>query len=661
MPIRETFWNIPHWAEIGQYALAVLTVLIFCFGVIRQFRRWRMATPERRTDQWGKRLKLVAAHALAQLRTAEDRYAGVMHLSIFWGMAALLLGTILATVDWDVTHLFFGFQFLTDGIYVFYELVLDILGLFVILGLGMAIYRRYVLKPARLSGAPLPRARWDDAYVLIMLALVAITGYLVEGLRIAVVQPAWAAWSPVGRALAAGFMALGDPTNRGLHVALWIAHGLVAFTFIGSIPFSKMFHVLTAPMNIFFSSLKPAGELAPARAASGPGVKAWKEFTWKQVLDFHACVRCGRCQDQCPAYASGMALSPRDLMIRLRAHVWERGNGRALVGDVISVEDVWSCTTCRACVQACPVFADQLSSIVDLRRHLVNEGRMDTRLQEALANLGRYGNSFGQSERGRAKWTQGLPEKIKDARKEPSEVLWFLGDYASYNAGLTEITRQTAEVFRAAGLDIGILYEAERNSGNDARRVGEEGLFEMLREKNRAVLEKVGSRTIVTTDPHTYNTLKNEYGMGNGSGPAVLHSTELVDQLLTSGRLRLTKRLGYRVTYHDPCYLGRYNGVYEAPRRILAAAGCEVVEMPRSRERAFCCGAGGGRIWMEEGAMRERPSESRIREAVSLGGVQVLAVACPKDVTMYRDALKTTSQEGRIVVKDVMELVREAM
>ncbi len=241
------------------------------------------------------------------------------------------------------------------------------------------------------------------------------------------------------------------------------------------------------------------------------------------------------------------------------------------------------------------------------------------------------------------------------------EYLWFVGDYASYSASLAEVARKTAEVFQRAGLDFGILYEAERNAGNDARRVGEEGLFEMLREKNEAVLSKCQFKVLVTTDPHSYNALKHEYPALSQGGRAVLHYTELLDRLLTSGQLRLSRSLGYRVTYHDPCYLGRYNGIYDAPRRILRAAGCTLREMPRSRERAFCCGAGGGRIWMDEGPVKERPSESRIHEAVALDGVQVFVVACPKDLTMYQDALKTTGHEGRLVVKDLIDLVHEAL
>lgn len=661
MPIRETFWNIPHWAEIGQYILGALTILVFVFGVLRRIRRWRLGKAERRSDQIGRRLWLVLTQAIGQFRTAQEPFPGIMHLAIFWGMAALLMGTILATVDWDVTHLFFNFQFLTDGIYVVYELVLDILGLLVLLGLGMAIYRRYILRPERLRDTPARPIPWDDAYVLILLALVAISGYLVEGLRLAVVQPTWAAWSPVGNALAWVFRSLGDPTNRALHLTIWIFHGLVAFAFIGSIPFTKLFHIVAAPVNIFYASLRPAGELAPARSAGEPGVKSAADFTWKQRLEFEACIRCGRCQDSCPAHASGTSLSPRDLMIKLATHIGERGNGRALHGEVVHSEELWACTSCRACVQVCPVFIDQLAAIVDMRRHLVLEGTMDSRLQDALANLGRYGNSFGQSDRARAKWTQSLPTKIKDARREPVEYLWFLGDYASYNAALAEITRQTAEVFQAAGLDFGILYESERNAGNDARRVGEEGLFEMLRDKNSAVLAKCSFQAIVTTDPHSYNTLKHEYDPAVLQGKPVLHYSELLDQLLASGRLRLSKKLEHKVTYHDPCYLGRYNGVYAAPRRVIAATGCQLLEMPRHRDNALCCGAGGGRIWMDEGQVKERPSEMRIREAAGLGGARIFVVACPKDVTMYQDALKTTGHEDRLAVKDLIELVAEAL
>jgi Fe-S oxidoreductase len=296
-----------------------------------------------------------------------------------------------------------------------------------------------------------------------------------------------------------------------------------------------------------------------------------------------------------------------------------------------------------------------------MRRYLVSEGRVNSLLQDSLSNLSRYGNAFGQSERARARWASTLPAKIKDARREPVEYLWFIGDTAAYNPALADITRATAEVFSKVGIDFGILYDAERNAGNDVRRVGEEGLYEYLVEKNASAISKCDFKTIVTTDPHSYNTLKNEYSKEAICGAPVLHYTELLDQLVVTGQLKFTHPLNRKVTYHDPCYLGRYNGVYDPPRRLLKAMGCELVEMPRNREHAYCCSAGGGRIWMEEGEIKERPSENRMKEAAHLAGVSTFVVACPKDVVMYQDAVKTTSLEDRLVVKDLIELVKEAL
>jgi Fe-S oxidoreductase/nitrate reductase gamma subunit len=661
MPVRETFWNIPHWAEIGQYVLGLLSVAIFGLGAVLKVMRWRKGRPEKRTDQKAKRLWSVLKHAIGQWRTTEELYPGIMHLAITFGMLALFIGTALATIDWDVTYLFFDYHFMSGGFYIFTELVLDILGLLLMVGLAMGIYRRYFIKPDGLEKYPIPSLNREDIFITVMLVLVVITGYLVEGLRIAVIQPDWRVWSPVGNAVASIFLSAGDPTNRGLHIALWVSHALVAFVTIISIPHTKLFHIFVAPFNIFFRSFKPAGTLNSSEDISASGVKEWEDFTWKQIMDFEACTRCGRCQDNCPAFASGLSLSPRDIMIKLKGHVSNGKNGKALHGDVITKGELWACTTCLACVQVCPVFNEIVSSIVDMRRFLVIEGEVDSELQTALSNLGRYGNSFGKSPRARARWSKPLEPKLKDARKEEVEYLWFVGDYASYSPTLTDVSQMTVEVFRKAGLDFGILYEGEQNAGNDVRRVGEEGLYEMLVEKNLKTLTRAKYKTLVTTDPHSYNVLKNEYPEGVNGDREILHYTELLDQLISSGQIEFSKTLGYKVTYHDPCYLGRVNGIYDAPRRVIEATGCEIVEMPRTRDRALCCGAGGGRIWMEEGEVKERPSEARIREAVELDGVTAMVVACPKDITMYQDAIKTTGYEDRMVVKDIIELVYEAL
>jgi Fe-S oxidoreductase len=439
------------------------------------------------------------------------------------------------------------------------------------------------------------------------------------------------------------------------------------------LPVGTLLHTLTGPMNAFFSKIdQPRGELKPIpENDSGEQLYAstLRNLSWKQLLDGDACTECGRCQDACPAHAAGTPLNPKEFMLSIRGAFLEdgptllKGNGKepALVGERILPEVLWSCTTCGACVYECPVLIEHIDAIVDMRRHLVIEGEVDSELQDALSNLGRYGNSFGQSERMRAKWSKPIEPKIKDARREKVEFLWFVGDYASYSPTLTGITRLTAEVLKATEVDFGIMYDSERNSGNDVRRAGEEGLFEMLAEKNMMALAKSKFESLVTTDPHTYNSLKNEYDFNGDERPEILHYAELLDRLITSGRIQFKKQLGYKVTYHDPCYLGRYNGIYDAPRRVLEATGCQVIEMPRNRDCALCCGAGGGRIWMAEGEMQERPSESRIREAVALEGVTDFVVACPKDVTMYQDAVKTTGQEERIRVKDLIELVAEAL
>jgi Fe-S oxidoreductase/nitrate reductase gamma subunit len=662
MPIRETFWNIPHWAEITQYILGFLTIVILGYGVFRHVRRWLKGKPERRFDHLGTRIWSVIVQAVGQKRTLQDLFPGIMHFTVFWGMIALLIGTALATIDWDITHLFFGFQFLTGSVYIIYELVLDILSLFLIFGLGMAIYRRYFVRPDRLANMPGEGLKWDDLYVLTMLVLIAITGYLVEGLRIAVTQPDWAAWSPVGNAIAGAFTSLGDPSNEALHFGLWSFHILIAFGALASIPFTKFWHLLSAPTNIFFKSLEPAGKMHPPASADEPGAKEWTDFTWKQLLDFDSCTRCGRCQDVCPAYTSGFSLSPRDVIIKMGSHIWEPSNGRSMHGDVITQDELWACTSCVACVSKCPVFIDQLATIIDMRRHLVLEGEIDPQLQDALANLGRYGNSFGKSDRMRAKWTKPIQPKIKDARREEVHYLWFVGDYASYHASMIDKTVLLANLFQSLEIDFGLLYDAERNSGNDVRRVGEEGLFDMLAEQNLVALSKTTFKTIVTTDPHSYNTLKNEYSENGNDHYDVLHYSQLFDQLISSGRMKISKKLGYTVTYHDPCYLGRYNGEYDAPRNVMQALGCELVEMPRNRENTFCCGAGGGRIWMEDPPeVKERPAELRVKEAAALPGVSILVVSCPKDYVMFQDAVKTAGIEDQLVVKDLTDLLIEAV
>ena len=328
--------------------------------------------------------------------------------------------------------------------------------------------------------------------------------------------------------------------------------------------------------------------------------------------------------------------------------------------DGVRVETVWSCMQCNACVEICPVGIEQAPIINQLRRRLLEEGEVDSNLQSVLQVIHKSGNSFGENRRRRGRWTQELDFEVKDARKEPVDVLWFVGDYASFDPRSQQVSRALARLLHAAEVDFGILFDGERNSGNDVRRVGEEGLFESLAEQNIATLSACDFQRIVTSDPHSLNTLRNEYPELGGSWP-VMHHTTLLLELIESRRLDLQGRLNYRVTYHDPCHLGRFNGEYDGPRRILELLGCTLVEMPRNRDNSFCCGAGGGRIWIPDTPGQERPSENRIREAVSLPDVELFVVSCPKDVTMYEDAIKTSGNAARIQLRELTELIAEAL
>ena len=631
----------------------------------------RRGQPSGPFKHWGERIKGVIVFVGGQLRLFRFLIPGTAHFFIFWGFMILSLTILQAIVEGLVAFANPSFVLPLIGRFGPLALLQDLFAVFVAVAVIYGLTLRLIVDPERYKGSH----KSQGVVVLLFIFTIMLSLLVMNGVNANLGEDPLSAWRPISGLVGQLLAGLPEATQNVVGEAAYWIHLAVVLVFLTELPGGKHYHVVTSIPAVLLRNLEPPGRLPPAPDIGGDiGVGKVENFRWRQMLDFYTCTECGRCQEVCPAYASGLSMSPKLLMMNLRDNLMERGaalraspngNGvlsRSLVGDVIPEQMVWACATCYACDQECPLFIEHVAPVVDMRRSLVMEGRMDEMLQDALANLARYGNSFGQSERARAKWTRSIEPAIKDVRKEPVEYLWFLGDYASYSPTVSEATRMTAEVFRQAGLDFGILYDAESNAGNDVRRVGEEGLFEMLAEKNTAALAKSTYETIVTTDPHSYNTLKNEYSAFNGSGQhPVLHYAELLDRLISTGQLKFSKKLGYKVTYHDPCYLGRYNGVYDAPRRVIEATGCELVEMPRHRDRAVCCGAGGGRIWMDEGEVTERPSEGRIREAVGLEGVDTFVVACPKDLTMYQDAVKTTGQEERLAVRDLIELVHEAL
>jgi Fe-S oxidoreductase/nitrate reductase gamma subunit len=664
LPQKPEFWGVESWGPYFVYTLLALASIIMLVRFYLQIRVWwQVGRAERRWNKPFLRLWRTIRYAIFQTKVLGQVYPGIMHVAIAWSFFVFFLGTALGTINGHF------FRFLVGTPYLIYKLGLDAFALVFFVGAVMAGYRRFVKKPERLTQAP------KFTWTLILLAFIVLNGLVVESVRLAIQKPAWAMWSPVGWAIAQIWIATIPSTAAltTLFTVVYVIHPLFVSLLFVVLPSTPLIHILTAPMNVFFSKLDtPVGQLLPV-AEKEKGVPIYSrsltDMTWSQLLNSDTCTECGRCQDVCPAYAAGTPLSPKQLILGVRDALRrdgamikaKKGEAPLLTGEGITQEVLWSCTACGACVRECPVLIEHVDAIVDMRRYLVSEGRMDSMLQDALANLGRYGNSFGQSARTRAKWAKDFEQPILDARKEPVEYLWFVGDYASFSPALTEITAMTAKVFQKAGMSFGILYEGEFNAGNDARRVGEEGLFEFLVEKNQAAFGKSDFKTFFTTDPHSYNTLKHEYPKEAIGDRQVLHYSEILDQMITSGKLKLSRKLGYKVTYHDPCYLGRYNEIYDAPRRVIEATGCEIVEMPRCRANSLCCGAGGGRIWMEEGKFKERSSEIRVREATSMPDVSMFIVACPKDVTMYRDAVKTTSMEDKLVIKDLIELVYEAL
>jgi len=643
-PTITRYLTVPGW--VGLWVLAVLAIGLFVRRVYQLVRVLLRGRGETRWDRVPRRLVTTVKNVFFQRRLVEEPLIGVAHLAIFW--AFVFFAT---SFWWNLARGLFPFlpvPYSDDLPWMAYPM--EILGALALVGIVVAAVRRYVFTPQGLE-----RTR-DASIVLGLIALLLVT-FLV---------------SQVAKGANAS----------GLYLSMWWAHMATVLSFLVYIPYSKHVHLLASPFGVFFTSFKPG-----AMPAESEGASRLEEFTWRELFNGLACAECGRCERACPAHAAGFALSPKELVHKVKELVLgavhapaaavpsaaavpaapsagSNGNGKPFVGDVVRAEEIWACTTCLACMTRCPVFNEHVPLIVEMRRYLVSQGEMEKRLQDVLVNLGRYGNSFGKSARTRASWTTGLDFPVRDARKEAVEYLWIVGDYASFDPRAQNVTRAAARVFQRAGLDFGILHEAEQNAGNDVRRIGEEGLFGVLRDKNLKTLAGVKFQKIVTTDPHTYHVVKHEYaGNGGGSpnGVEVLHFAELLDRLLASGRLKVTTPVGRTVTYHDPCYLGRYNGVYEPPRRTLAALGARVVEMPRTRDEAACCGAGGGRIWMEDVAgIRERPAETRVKEAAGVRDVAALVVSCPKDLVMFQDALKTTQLEGSLAVQDLAQLADAA-
>ncbi len=656
IPFRDTFWNVPGWAEVGLYAGAVVAIAIFAWGLWQRIALWRAGQPEQRFDHLPQRVKLVAKHALGQVRTLSQAYPGVMHAIMFWGFLALFMGTVLATIDFDITLPLFDYKLLKGPFYLFYETVLDLFGLFFVIGLGMAVWRRFVVRPHRVD----PTARF--ARVLALLFLINVTGFVIEACRLAVVQPWWGPWSPVGWALGQAMLAAGMSAGalRATHFGLWLFHAVIALGFIAVVPYSYFVHLITTPLNIFFSKLTPRGEMRKIEnieEAESLGVSKLEEFSWKRRLDFDACVECGRCQAACPAYMAGSALSPKRIIVKLKRHMHGELPG-PIHGSLIAADELWSCTTCMACVQECPAFIDIVDTILDLRRYLaLSEGALPSTAPQSLQNIQRAGNPWGLPAAERLAWAEGLDVPLLEPGKEV-EYLYWVGCSAAYDKRNQAIARAVVKILRAAGVSFGVMQE-ERCHGEVARRLGEEYLYQTVQQENIEALGQYRFRKVITHCPHCFNTIKNEFPQFGGTYEVVHHSV-VINELLASGRLKPTKTVDGTMVFHDSCYLGRYNGIMEAPRAAAKALpGLRVIDPPRNRERGLCCGGGGGHMWMETPA-EKRVNVIRTEELIATGA-SVVGTACPFCLAMIDLGRKIAGAEETVAVKDISELVAESL
>jgi Fe-S oxidoreductase len=656
MPSRELYWNISsHWAI---YPLFAPFAVAFVYGCYRVLWLVRVGQPDAGRAPLLARMRAIWDQALVQRRLLTQPFAGTVHVAISWGFAILFVATCLVGMQ-D----YLGVPTLRGPFYLYFmSLIVDLGGVAATVGVALALARRYWAKPDRLWK---PRAREGYATFLWLLLAILVSGFVVEGLRIAATADPWGLWSPGGWLVAAGFTGVSQAQQVLWHRVAWWLHAVLAFGFIGLVPFTLIRHTLAGPANIALGRAAPSGVIAPValEGAEHFGVSTICGFPRKDLLDLVACTECGRCQDACPAWTTGKPLTPKGLILDLRDHLVAEGggrsNGKAMVGEVVADEVLWACTTCGACHHACPVFIEPIPKIVDMRRFLVmEEARFPETMQAALRGMENRGHPYQGAVPGRTAWTKGLEVPIVAEIGTP-EYLYWVGCAAAFDERAQKVARAFATLLTAAKVPFAILGDEERCTGDVARRIGNEFLFQMHAQANTETLNRYGIRKVLTTCPHCFNTLKHEYPAFGGHYE-VIHHTEFIARLLGQGQLRLTKPLGEAVAYHDSCYLGRHNDMWAPPREILRRIpGTRTMEFERHGVEGFCCGAGGGMMWAEE-RTGKRVNIDRTEEALRVRP-DVVGTACPFCLSMFEDGIRAKDATETLRVSDLAELVVRAL
>ena len=638
-PHRVMFWQIENvWMF---YVLAGLSTGLFLAGVGACVSVWKKSSGSLEIPFSKEALKRMTLDVFLGRRVLQgDLAAGLMHLFIFWGFLSLFIGTSLLAVHHYI------FTFLEGTAHLIFSFCLEVGGLMLLAGIIWALIRRYLQRVPRLE------RRLEDAVVPLWLLLAALSGFMLEGLRLAVERPPWGIWSFMGWYLSGIFSPVGA---EYLYPYLWWGHTVLCLGFIAVIPYTKLFHIFGAPAGIY---LQGASKPTVLGIEEGAG-----EFGLGDAIFFDGCMRCGRCVEACPSVGAGEPFAPRDFVQATRQALWQE---HFLLGDIrfmgrgeetLVDENLWYCTTCRACLEVCPVYGAAFEVVSKKRVLAVEEGtQIPKLLNQTLEKLFKYNNPWESSKRKRGAWADGLELIDFTKRGVEADLCYFAGCTTSFDDTAHVIARSFSKILQTAGVNFGILGKKEPCCGDIARRVGELGLFEEQREGSEELFDKYGITEVVTSSPHCFHTFKNEYP----DAPfRARHYTQVLRELMAEGKLELEKGIDATVTYHDPCYLGRHNRIFDEPREIIRAIpGIRLVEMTNHRADSLCCGGGGGRMWQDlQGEIKM--SEVRIREAEATGA-EILITACPLCLIMLEDARKAVGLKEPFRVMDLNELVLQA-
>jgi Fe-S oxidoreductase/nitrate reductase gamma subunit len=676
---REVFGGVStplYWAfYLILPALIVMGAVLFS----NRTRNWYRGKPDnRRTTPANAKRRFADFRAGVYMQTLlRDPAAGIMHSLIYFSFVVLLAVTTILELNHQLPE---GLQFLHGGVYQGYSFVGDAAGLLFTIGVVWAIVRRYIQKPYRIRIKSKP----EHAVILSVFLAIGVTGFLAEASRIAEMgRPPFEVWSFVGYPLSSLFS--GVSSIDGVHTAFWVAHVLSFFAFVAILPVTMLRHIFTSPLNMYLKDReRPKGAMKPMPNLMETeletfGAATIEDFTWKQLLDTDACTMCGRCTSVCPAHATGKPLDPREIVLKT-GEVMARSGTPAVsppigvdpeitvssssIWERITPDEVWACTSCKACDEICPVNIEILDKILDMRRYLsLMESNFPTELGNAYRSMENSGNPWGMSQGERADWANKLEgiEIVDGSSPLTAEFLYWVGCAGSFDDKNKKVTQAMSQLLQRAGVDFAILGPSEMCTGDPARRSGNEYVFQMLAMQNIETMNGMGVRKIITQCPHCFNTLKNEYPQLGGTYE-VIHHSQLLEYLVEERKLDVSgARLDERVVYHDSCYLGRHNDVYLAPRKVIGQlAGVEVVEATRNGTKGMCCGAGGGRMWMEE-HIGKQVNVERSQELIATGADRI-ATACPFCYIMIDDGVKGEGlEEDQVKVSDIAMTVLEAI